>query len=225
MLQPIRSMSAARVLWCPAFARVTSPTHSTQGPWNPLESRVPYLCGPPGIHQNRKFHAFRAAAGSNSNQGWRMNHCICSVSPLGLIFETSISLRAGSTWLIFAENILNVTLLQIIAQCGASAELLATYLPRPSQLARKCLCSAEAAQVTYRRSQNAALSEKRVCRRQGVRGQYSSDAKITVLACQNQPIQVECLRRTLKRPRITQSPIHKPKRSNSARCKVKQDIA
>ncbi len=33
-----------------------------------------------------------------------MNHCICSVSPLGLIFETSISLQAGQPWLIFAEN-------------------------------------------------------------------------------------------------------------------------
>ena len=66
LLQPIRSMSAACVLWCPAFARVTSPTHSTQGPWNPLESRVPRLCGPPGIHQNRKFHIFRACPHSRS---------------------------------------------------------------------------------------------------------------------------------------------------------------
>ena len=69
LLQPIRSISAARVLWCPAFARVASPTRSTQGPWNPLESRVPYICGPPGIHQNRKVpHLPR---GSSSRQQGR----------------------------------------------------------------------------------------------------------------------------------------------------------
>ena len=89
----------------------------------------------------------------------------------------------------------------------------------------KCQCSAEAAQLTQRRSQNAALSEKRVCRSQGLRGQWPADATIDVLACQNQPIQLECLRCTLKRTQIASLSIYKPESSNSARQKVNQDEA
>ena len=129
------------------------------------------------------------------------------------------------TWLIFAENIVSVTLLPIIAQCGASAELLATYLPRPSQLARNASVPRKP-----RSSRNAGLRTQLFPRSacaaaKGLRREWCTGAKICVLACQNQPIQVECLRRTLKRLQITHSPIHKPKSSNSVRCKVKQYIA
>ena len=146
------------------------------------------------------------------------------LSRLGLIFETSISLQAGSTWLICWKRSHRDTVADY-RPMWCLRRIAGHISPAAVAACTKCQCSAEAAQVTHRRSRNAALSEKRVCRRQVLHGQWSADTKIAVLACQNQSIQVECLRRVLKQLQSTQSPIQKPKSSNSAKCKVKQCIA